>query len=88
MSYEGYEQHLCANGHEFFQDAYDDDVENCPHCDAPSVWVHYVDQTNGDDGSPYTRRVTLEVKTEEQYCTCHCGNTHTIAVATYEIPKK
>jgi hypothetical protein len=55
MSYEGYTEHLCANGHHWAHDCYEDE-KACPRCGKPSVWCHHVDQTNGvlecEDGSP------------------------------------
>lgn len=44
MSYEGYEQHICENGHRF--DIYNDESPKCYHCGAASVWYNSVDDTN------------------------------------------
>lgn len=51
MSYEGFEQRLCANGHftrieayEFLYEDYED--QKCSLCDAPFVWRNSVNQTN------------------------------------------
>lgn len=50
MSYEGYEQHICANGHLFYN--YDIYYFERPtivcHCGADSVWQNSVDDTNCD----------------------------------------
>ena len=53
MSYEGYEQHICANGHRFdmpcgYQYWEAEEAPKCG-CGAKSVWYNPVDQTNGDD---------------------------------------
>lgn len=51
MSYEGYEQHICANGHLFYN--YDIYYFEGPtivcHCGADSVWQNSVDDTNCDE---------------------------------------
>ena len=53
MSYEGYEQCICQNGHYFINNDiynnYNDDDTNpkCDTCDAPAVWINGVDDTNG-----------------------------------------
>lgn len=98
MSYEGYTQFLCSNGHEFFLDAYEEDIEECPVCKAPPVWAYGVDQTNGcfhdislmnTDGSLYCCPVVLEVKEEAVYSTCqHCKHVHLERERTYKLPKE
>jgi len=45
VSYEGYDQYLCGNGHYWSQDCYDDSRE-CPECKQPPVWWNAVDETN------------------------------------------
>jgi len=87
MSYEGYDQHICENGHQFSLDAmnYDNYMGNakCHICKAESVWSLAVDQTN-DEGFPYTNFVEIEPKKHE---TCeHCGHTKLISEATYRVP--
>lgn len=49
MSFEGYYQKLCENGHHTNNDVYwDSEIDNtCPICDAPIVWTNLVDETNG-----------------------------------------
>lgn len=46
MSYEGYVQAICANGHYFTHDCYGE--ENCRICHARAVETHNVDETNGE----------------------------------------
>lgn len=49
MSYEGYEEYLCENGHYTTVQCYDfADCSNCS-CGAKFVCQHSVDQTNGYD---------------------------------------
>jgi len=47
MSYEGYEQKLCSEGHLCVHDCYDT-VSVCPRCGKEFVWHHSVDITNGE----------------------------------------
>lgn len=89
MSYEGYEQILCQNGHYNTIDAmetmYQDGYKPCEFCQSPIVWFNCVDTTN-DDGSDYI--IDLKEKISATICTCHCGNQHQISPAIYEIPEK
>lgn len=47
MSYEGYIQYWCAEGHYWESDCYVAD-DNCPHCRKLSVFDNSVDETNGE----------------------------------------
>lgn len=47
MSFEGYYQLLCKEGHKSSHDVYWDAPETCEHCAAEFVWRNMVDQTNG-----------------------------------------
>lgn len=96
MSWEGYNQNICANGHMFNSDAlldwfYDGvkEQEICPYCKAPKVWTHVVDETNGyEAGNQSTYPMELEELTPAKFCNCTiCGNTHMIAPPTYKIPE-
>ena len=49
MSYEGYEQAICENGHYQEVDAYFS-CENCRTCGAPIKWTNSVEETNGGPG--------------------------------------
>lgn len=61
MSYEGYGELLCANGHYHAHDAYIDEPEECPICGALWAYSHGVDQTNGvEEGNPHTMPAPLE----------------------------
>lgn len=88
MSYEGYEQILCQNGHYNIADAFDlmdnSDYINwkCSECGAKMAWTHSVDTTN-DEGDP----APLTVKTPAEICTCSCGHKHNKTEETYHIPK-
>jgi hypothetical protein len=85
MSYEGYEQHLCQNGHRF--DVHLGETLSCPECEAPSAFCNSVDQTNGEEwgailgGSWETLRVT-----SEEYEACNLGHQHLVKPATYRAP--
>lgn len=93
MSFEGYYQILCKNGHYETISVYNhqDMYEwRCSSCDSPAVWYNLVDQTNGSwdeennriDGYVYLKAI------KEFNCVCEkCGNPHFISPAIYEIPK-
>jgi hypothetical protein len=102
MSYEGYEQLLCKNGHEFENhDIYnyncnDPFSHKCSICDVEVVWWNAVDTTNGsydidENGNvDISKRidgfVDLQLLKETEVCTCACGNCHIKTVATFKLP--
>lgn len=85
MSWEGYYQLLCKNGHQWSVDGYDYSSECClcPHCKEPSVYWNQVDQTN-DNGDEDV--VEFEEIEPAKMCTCACGNLHQIAPPRYKMP--
>lgn len=78
MSYEGYIQRLCKNGHYREIDCYFDDDAPCPECNAEIAWQHNVDTTN-DAGNP----IKLKVK-RKRICK-HCKS---VLEVIYFIPKQ
>ena len=94
MSFEGYYQILCKNGHLYIQDVYeyeqDDEPWKCPDCGEGKAWIHTVDQTNGSDpqtgeGMPFK----LKVKTPQQVKVCtKCSAATVLRSTTYEIPEE
>ena len=95
MSFEGYVQILCENGHLNSRDAIDwmyselSDYK-CEECGGKLVWENTVDETNGVDpetGYGYGY-VELEVDKPAVVCTCDkCGNKHEVEAETYKIPE-
>ena len=86
MSYEGYEEYICEDGHYYAHWASYDGPEVC-HCGKPSVWNNPVDETNCD-GFPFTIE-RLRVKDETELDTCDsCGHTKQTKEATYFVPTK
>lgn len=92
MSYEGYRQYICKNGHAFTRDAYNDDNPKCDICKAEPVWANSVDQTNGswdDDGKRIDGYVRLQIDKPAKHKTCRaCKHKEIVAHETYRIPKK
>ena len=89
MSYEGYEQVLCTEGHLSQFDAYGDGYEvfMCNYCGSPSAFVHTVDLTNGvDEDDPDTLPYPFEVKQEFKE-ECSLGFEHILQATVYVIPK-
>ena len=85
MSYEGYEEMLCANGHLRMFDCYNhpelhNDAEKCG-CGAVYVFIHSVDETNCQ-GEPYA----FEVEEEAAYIVCNLGHPHMTRETRYKIP--
>jgi hypothetical protein len=71
MSYEGYDEYLCENGHHWVRDC-SQDSGKCSICRGGPVWCHSVDQTNGmmdkyDDPDGATRPARLRVVRHEVF---------------------
>ena len=90
MSFEGYYQAICSNGHRFnFGVTYDwDEIENevCDDCGAHVAWWNLVDDTNCDDVG-LIHEDEFEELTPKIMETCDkCNHTHRVKDATYKIP--
>ena len=90
MSYEGFTQALCANGHYQECDCHDNPVDPCPECGAEIVWRNEVDVTNGSWDEHNNRidgYVELFPAEETKTCTCDkCGHSHPIETQRYIVP--
>jgi len=102
MSYEGYEQYMCANGH-FWEEpcSYDwgaREIIACPDlvgrdedgkpitCNQPVVWHNSVDETNGDEYGIFLVK-DLVNKEDAKWEECSsCGNKKLISDETFEVP--
>ena len=86
MSFEGYYQRLCKNGHSMDVDCYmENDEDRCAICGAEIVWANLVDETNGshdEEGRRIDGCVKLKIKSQKK-CE-HCGS---ILETTYKIPR-
>lgn len=90
MSYEGYEQHICKNGHYYECDAYYFVGDEYCKCGAPSAWSNSVDQTNGQPQgkiSLYALHAHF-LLTDEVVETCNLGHQHTTSEAVFRIPTR
>lgn len=94
MSFEGYDQLLCANGHLRVYDCYEQVELNNPEficsCGAQYVFWHLVDQTNGIDPENIegTQGYPFEIdKPSIQIC-CNLGHKHEVTEQTYKIPNR
>lgn len=87
MSYEGYSQFLCKNGHQWTADCMmADDETKCPACFEEKVWENMVDVTNGsfdDEGKRCDGYVELKVLEQKS-----CDKCQSILETKYEIPKE
>lgn len=78
MSFEGYFQQICKNGHYHVYDAYDNEEEKCPDCGSEWAWSNMVDTTNGTHnefgGRIDNYKEPILIK-EAVYKKCdHCGS--------------
>jgi len=86
MSFEGYYQRLCNNGHLSEEDVYSSCNEHywhCTVCKEPLAWWNLVDQTNSQDEG----KISLQEKSPATDCQCHCGHIHVAVAKTYYIPE-
>lgn len=89
MSYEGYYQYICPNGHYWAEDVYGPNFKRCLTCGELRVWSNSVDTTNGsweedgpfDDEHRIDGHVVLELIGESK-CEC-CGH---VKEQIYKIP--
>jgi len=87
MSYEGYVQLLCKNGHYWTVDCYAEvEPETCPNCRCPAIWRNGVNITNGsfdENNKRIDNYKKLKVK-KRRVCN-HCKS---ILETIYYIPKR
>jgi len=92
MSFEGYYQILCVNGHLGGIDCalFNEQLYKCQVCEEPVQWWNLCDMTNGswdDDGRRIDGFIELEVLTPPVICHCdQCGDDHIAQEATYKAP--
>lgn len=90
MSYSGYEQHFCKNGHYYEADIFyftSGYPEICPVCKQPSALVNSVDCTNGyNDGMIPPKFLEELLISPEVKEVCNLGHEHIVKYATYRIP--
>lgn len=99
ISYEGYSQLICKNGHNWNVDCnempnllYEEPRDMiCPKCKEPEVWENMVNLTNGsydtETGERIDGYVELEVEGEiAGECSC-CGEKH-VCDRIYKIPEE
>ncbi|KKN57999.1 hypothetical protein LCGC14_0556570 [marine sediment metagenome] len=98
MSYSGFSQFLCKNGHYWEMDCmtlpnlmYEEDVkQKCPVCNEEEVWENMVNITNGswdDDETRIDGYVELKLKIKRSGVCSACGEEH-VCEKRYLIPKK
>ena len=88
MSYEGYVQILCNNGHRFGIDAYSD-IDNCPYCGESIAFYNAVDVTNCDDYGIIPDVIWEKfLISPEKKEVCNLGHEHIVEQAVYRIPSK
>jgi len=85
MSYEGYEQCICEDGHYFCADVWGGE-EKC-HCGKKAVWYNSVDETNCDGYGFIDMEQFIETAAETKTCEC-CGHVRVVKEVTYRVPSK
>ena len=88
MSYEGYSQYICKNGHYWTCDVNVDD-NICPICKEKYVWFNDVDETNGshdDEGKRIDGYIKPKLRSIKKGKCNSCGKEH-ICEELYRIPR-
>ena len=87
MSWEGYYQNICVNGHQV--DDYSDDIFDvkCHVCSGKIHWFNVVDQTNGVEAGTI-RDFSPVLLTPEKVEVCNLGHKHVTEPATYRVPQQ
>lgn len=89
MSFEGYYQILCKNGHQWVADCYafdDEEPAICSECGEMEAWRNLVDVTNGSYDENHVRidgYIDLETAFVRK-----CGMCGTVMERRYKIPEK
>jgi hypothetical protein len=85
MSFEGYYQLICANGHYRTCDSWFSPEGKCS-CGAEYKMINLVDQTNGPDEG-IINLDDLKIKDAIRH-TCSCGHVHIVEEAIFRIPSQ
>jgi hypothetical protein len=87
MSWEGFAQVICQNGHYCRVDA---DCDECPICHAELAWINIVDDTNCESAGEIPQDLLDKhfLVTPAKIEICNLGHPHIIEHAIYRIPTK
>lgn len=90
MSYEGYSQVICKNGHlSSIPEDYGMNLNPKCHCGQKWAWWNHVNQTNCDDvGIIPDSVMDTFIVTPEKTETCSLGHAHIVSEAVYRIPSE
>ena len=87
MSFEGFYQCFCKNGHLIQFDVYDDDSSQCPVCGTEFAVKILVDDTNGErNGIISKTELEKLVISPEVKQLCNLGHWHVVNPTVYRIP--
>lgn len=88
MSYEGYNQFICKNGHRFdAHENYGSQRDRCDVCQAEPAWCNSVDDTNCESDGVILDFSSFVIEPEQKE-TCNLGHAHVIKHARYRVPSK
>lgn len=87
MSYEGYVQTICANGHyDTFPETYGEGYPLCSHCGALPAWTNPVDNTNCDSVGVIPPHQLEKFVVSRTVAVCNLGHDH--GEVLYRIPSE
>lgn len=86
MSYEGFSQNICNNGHRYNLFAHTD-MDSCFYCNGSAVFSNQVDETNGESVGQIPNHIWERFKIQEEVTqVCSLGHKHVTSPARYRIP--
>lgn len=87
MSYQGYTQRICINGHYGEEDCYSES-DTCYQCKGNIAWTNSVDDTNGNSVGivPVDILKDKYLISEAKNETCNLGHVHQVQPAVFRIP--
>ena len=94
MSYEGYEQYWCKNGHYWTIDSsltmWDERKQKCPICGEMEVFSNGVNTTNGsfDGDERIDGFIQPELISKHQAQCEYCNKEHICECSIYKIPQE
>lgn len=89
MSYEGYVQNICKNGHYFSSsDSWGSEHDETCECGSAAAWKNSVDDTNGQSYGEIPDGILRKfyMRTDDVVKVCDLGHRHVVQERTFRIP--
>lgn len=90
MSYDGYTQNFCVNGHFWEEPVFGySSKQTCPECNQPKALSNSVDDTNGERfGEIPPDQLEELMLTKATYEVCNLGHRHQTSPPVFRLPSQ